>query len=102
TGTSKSAPASRVYQLPGGDDLFCGGRFRERHLAEESAEGTLARIERKELSPILLVFVPVMQGAGDPAIIQRWLEAASQETDSRLKAEYASLAKVLVDLTDWA
>jgi len=101
TGSSKSAPASRVYQLPG-DDLMCGGRFRERHLAEESVDATLTRIENKELSRVLLVFVPVMQGAGEDAIIQRWLDVASQEADSRLRAEYASLAKVLVDLKEWA
>ena len=33
-----SFSASRLYHLPGGDDLVCGGRFRERYLAEESAE----------------------------------------------------------------
>jgi hypothetical protein len=101
TGTRQSAPASRLYHLPGGDDLMCGGRFRERYLDEESADETLSRIENKELSRAILVFVPLMHGAGDPGIIRRWMGAAGQETDSRLKAEYASLALVLAHLKDW-
>ncbi|HYT93330.1 MAG TPA: hypothetical protein VEL76_31730 [Gemmataceae bacterium] len=102
TGSSKSAPASRVYQLPGDDDLLCGGRFRERHLAEESADATLTRIENKELSRVLLVFVPAMQGSGEDGIIKRWLSVASQEQDPHLRAEYAGLALVLAHLKDWA
>src|SRR5262245_13737313 len=101
TGTRQSVPASRLYHLPGPDGLVCGGHFRERYYAEESADQTLKRIESKELSRVLLVFVPLMQGGGEDGIINRWLGVAGQEQDSRLKAEYASLALVLAGLKDW-
>ncbi len=101
TGTSESVPASHLYHLPGGDYLLCGGHFRERYVAEESAEQTLTRIESKQVSRALLVFVPLMQGGGDPGIISRWLAEASRETDARLRSEYASLALVLAELKDW-
>jgi hypothetical protein len=101
TGTRQSAPASRLYRLPGPDGLVCGGQFRERYLAEESADQTLGLIEGKQLSRVLLVFVPLMQGGGEDGIITRWLGAAGQETDARLRAEYASLALVLANLKDW-
>jgi hypothetical protein len=101
TGTSQSAPASRLYHLPGGDGLVCGGRFRERHLAEESADQTLTRIEGGELSRVVLVFVPLMQGGGEDGIISRWLAEAGREPDPHLRAEYGSLALVLAHLKDW-
>ena len=101
TGTSESMPASHLYQLPGGDGLVCGARFRERYLAEESADQTLRRLESGELSRVVLVFVPLTQDGGEDAIIRRWLDVASQEADSRLRAEYASLALVMAEQKDW-
>jgi hypothetical protein len=100
TGTRQSAPASRLYRLPGPDGLVCGGQFRERYLAEESAEQALGLIEAKQMSRVLLVFVPLMQGGGEDGTITRWLGAAGQEEDARLRAEYASLALVMATLTD--
>ena len=51
---------------------------------------------------MVFVFIPLMQSAAEAGIIERWLAAAGQEPDAWRRAEYASLAKVLVDLRDWS
>jgi hypothetical protein len=101
TGTRQSVPASHLYHFPTEDGLLCGGIFRERYLAEESADGTLKRLEDGEVSPVLLVFVPAMQGAGEESIIQRWLAAIERVKPAWRQAEYVSLALVLAELKEW-
>jgi hypothetical protein len=99
TGTSQSALASRLYRFPT-DGLTWGGQVRERYLAEESADQTLARVESGELRPSILVLIPVMQGAGEPSIIRRWVVAAAKEPDAR-RADLAALALTLASLKEW-
>jgi hypothetical protein len=101
TGTIASAPASRQYHFPNPDALSWGGKVRERYLAEESAEQTLARVESGELRHCFLALIPLMQGGGETAIINRWLATASQEQDSRRRADLGALALTLVALKDW-
>ena len=101
TGTRQSAPASREYRFPNPDGLSWGGKVRERYLAEESADQTLARIESGELRCCILAFIPLMHGAGEAGIISRWLAAAGQEPDARRRADLGSLALTLAALKDW-
>jgi hypothetical protein len=99
TGTCQSAPASRLYRFPT-DALTWGGQVRERYLAEESADQTLMRVENGELRPCVLALIPVMHGAGEPGIMQRWVVAVAQEPDAR-RADLAALALTLASLKEW-
>ena len=101
TGTPQSAPASRLFRLPTPDGLFWGAKVRECYLADESADKTLARIESGELRRIILALIPPMQGAGEPAIISRWVAEARREPDARRRADLGSLALTLAALKDW-
>ena len=101
TGTPQSAPASREHRLPTPDGLFWGIKVRERYLADESADQTLARIESGELRRTILAFIPLMQGAGEADIISRWVAEANRETDARRRADLGSLALTLASLKDW-
>jgi hypothetical protein len=102
TGGTTSAPASRVYVLPTPDGLTTGMKMKERFLATESADATLGRIERGEVSRIILPLIPLMIGGGEAGIIQRWLAAASQEPNERRRGDLGLLALTLADLKDWA
>ena len=101
TGTPQSAPASRMFRLPTPDGLFWGAKVRECYLADESADQTLARIERDEWRRIILALIPLMQGAGEPGIITRWLAEGRLEPDARRRADLGSLALTLAALKDW-
>ena len=101
TGTPESAPASCAYRFPTPDGLFWGGKVRERYLAAETAEQTLSRIEKGELRRTILAFIPLMQGAGEPGIITRWVAEANRETDARRRADLGGLAMTLAALKDW-
>ena len=101
TGTPESAPASREYRFPTPDDLSWGGKVRERYLADESADGTLTRIERAELRRTILAFIPLMKGADEAGIMRRWVAEANQEPDVRRRADLGSLALTLATLKEW-
>jgi hypothetical protein len=100
TGTRQSAPASRLYRFPTADGLSWGGQVRERYLAEESADQTLARVENGELRPCILALIPVMHGAGELGIIHRWRAAATLEPDARRRTDLAALALTLASLKE--
>jgi hypothetical protein len=72
----------------------------ERNLASESADELLGAIERGERSRALLAWLPLMRGADDPGIIDRWKVAAEAEPDDRRRAELGSLAKVFSQVAD--
>ncbi len=71
----------------------------ELNLSELKAEVILEAIARGEVPRIVLCWIPLMKNGGDPAIIQRWLEIASAETDPRARADYA-LARVFAEAVD--
>ena len=69
-------------------------------LAKESAPGTLAAIESGRLEPGILVWIPLMAGAGDPGLVERWKRAAeSKEADEKRRAVYRDMALVFAELT---
>ncbi len=100
TGTKQSLPASRLFAFPT-DGLLWGIQVRERYLAEESADTTLQGIEEDRIDSCILPLISLMQGAGDSAIILRWI-AAAERADADQRAEIGFLTRVLVELTDWA
>lgn len=78
-----------------------GIKVRERYLAEESASTTLQEIEEGRIDSCILPLISLMQGAGDSAIISRWI-AAAERADAAQRAEIGFLTRVLVELTNWA
>jgi predicted transposase YdaD len=69
----------------------------ERNMAAENAAATLAGITEGRIAACLLPWIPLMQGGGETAIIERWKELASAEPDSRRRAEYGALALVFAE-----
>ncbi len=101
TGTRTSLPASWEFTLPGPDGTACILRVRERYLAEESAGEALERVARKEVGRCVLPLIVLMQGGGEPGIIQRWLELAGEVRDPKWRAQLGSLALVMAELKEW-
>ena len=100
TGTKQSLPASRLFTFPT-DGLLWGIKVLERYLAEEFAHMTVQGIEEGRIDSCILPLIALMQGAGDPAIISRWI-AAAETADAAQRAEIGFLTRVLVELTHWA
>jgi hypothetical protein len=74
-------------------------RIRQKTLSEEDAAETLTRIAAREHSRCLLPWVPLMQGGGEPAIIQRWKQLAEAEPNATRRADFGGLALVFAELT---
>jgi hypothetical protein len=69
----------------------------ERDLCDEDAAGVLEAIAESRASRCLFPWIPLMRGGEEAAIIQRWIEWASQEPDSRLRGDYGGLALVFAE-----
>ncbi|HEY7426781.1 MAG TPA: hypothetical protein VH682_21270 [Gemmataceae bacterium] len=69
----------------------------ERNLCDEDAAALLDAIAAGQASRCLLPWIPLMQGGEEASIIQRWIELASQETDSRRRGDYGGLALVFAE-----
>ena len=68
--------------------------IRERNLEGESATELLSRIESGEYGRCLLPWVPLMAGADDPDLVDRWKRLAETEVDSRRRAEYGGISRL--------
>ncbi len=64
----------------------------ERNLETESADELLAGIEAGRVSRCLLPWVPLMAGADNPALVDRWKVLAEAEPASQRKAEFGGIA----------
>ena len=69
----------------------------ERNLASESADELLGAIERGEHSRALLPWIPLMTGADEAGMIERWKRAGEAEPDDRQRSSLAGLAKVFAE-----
>jgi hypothetical protein len=72
----------------------------ERNMTREYADNLLNGIEAGTSSRCLLPWLPLMTGGDNPVIIERWKKIAEAEPDFRVKATYASLARVFADAAD--
>lgn len=68
----------------------------ERNLCDKDATALLDAIAGGA-SRCLLPWIPLMHGGDETGIIQRWIELASQETDSRRRGDYGGLALVFAE-----
>ncbi len=69
----------------------------ERNLCDEDAAGLLDAIADGRTSNCMLPWIPLMHGGDEAGIIQRWIELASQEADSRRRGDYGGLALVFAE-----
>ena len=73
----------------------------ERNMGGESADEFLTEIEGARRSRGLLPWIPLMTGADEPGIIERWKLAANADPSYRRRAEYGGLAKTFAGAMDW-
>ncbi len=71
--------------------------LREWGMQSESATDTLGGIETGAVSPTLLPWIPLMTGADEAGIVERWKRLAGAVPDSRLRSDYAALARIFAD-----
>lgn len=69
----------------------------EHNLASESADDLLGAIERGERPRTLLPWIPLMTGADDVGMIERWKRAAEAEPDIWRRGNYGGLAEVFAE-----
>jgi hypothetical protein len=69
----------------------------ERNLEAESADELLKGIESGRWSRCLLPWVPLMAGAGEPGLADRWKSIATGEPDSRRRAEFGGIALLFAE-----
>jgi hypothetical protein len=69
----------------------------ERDLAAYAAAEVLDGIAAGRVARSVLVWIPLMTGGGEVAIIARWLELAGAEPDGRRRSEYGGLALVFAE-----
>ena len=67
------------------------------NLCDEQAQTVLDGVAAGSITPVVLAFIPLMQGGSDPGIIQRWIIQASAEPDSRRRGDYGGLALVFAE-----
>jgi len=69
----------------------------EVNLQNESAERTLRSIARGRTDRCILVWIPLMHGAEDPAVIKEWRRLAEKETDPKRRSDYGAFTLVLAE-----
>ncbi len=96
--TGQQRPGSLELVIPG---TTAGTRVEPVviNLRNEDASATLADIVVGKVGLCLLPWVPMMAGAGDPALIERWKETAAQEPDAHKRVAYRDLALVFAELS---
>ena len=80
-----------------GPDMVVELRAVERNLEGESADELLDGVESGRWSRHLLPWVPLMAGADNPDVIERWKRLAETEPDSRRRANLSVLAGIFAD-----
>jgi hypothetical protein len=87
-------------------DTTLPGGFGTRHaplvwnLEEDSASEALDALAAGQTTWGILFWIALMQGGGDPAIIERWKEMAAALPEARTRADLAEVALVFAALAD--
>ncbi|MBY0228728.1 MAG: hypothetical protein K2W96_05555 [Gemmataceae bacterium] len=69
-------------------------------VAAQDALKTLKRIEAGKLGLTILPFCALMEGAGEPGFIRRWMKAVEREPDEPRRLNYRDWALILADLPE--
>lgn len=72
-------------------------RVMERNAGRESAARTLAAVAAQTTGKMVLPLIPLMQGGGEPGIIEEWVSLASAEPDPRRFSILGALARVFAN-----
>jgi hypothetical protein len=64
----------------------------ERNLESESADELLAGIESGRWARCMLPWVPLMAGADNPTLVDRWKKLAEAEPNTQRRAEFGGIA----------
>jgi hypothetical protein len=99
TGTGPGRDLDMV--LPGPAKWGTWSRVGGADLVTVDAAATLARIAADEVTAALLPWLPLMRGAGEPAVIAEWVRLAQTAPNSRRRQEYGTLAGFFADLVPW-
>jgi hypothetical protein len=84
--------------VPGAQGIGSTVEVRIIAMAEKSAQETLAAVRAGTTAHCILPWVPLMQGADNPAIIEEWRALLASVLDARLRADYVVLATVFSEL----
>jgi hypothetical protein len=96
--TGPVQPDTVDMRLPGMEQYGLSLRVVLRTLREEDAGSALAAIAAGRLDRCVLPWIPLMQGAGDPAIMEQWKQVAMTEPDTYLRGQYGGLALFFAEL----
>jgi hypothetical protein len=88
--------------LPGLESPALHFQVAARTLREEDAASTLDAIATGETARCLLGLVSLMRGGGEPGIIERWQQLASEEPDHEHRTAYALTVTIFAELTGCA
>src|SRR5439155_11258269 len=70
---------------------------REIDLCDRQAQAVLDGIAAGTVPRVVLPLIPLMQGGGDPGIIQLWLVQGMLETDNQQRGDYGGLLLVFAE-----
>jgi hypothetical protein len=84
--------------LPGPAKWGTWSRVGGADLVSVDAAAALARIAAREVTAALLPWLPLMQGAGEPAVIAEWVRLAQAESNPRRRQDYGRLARFFAEL----
>jgi hypothetical protein len=90
--------ASRDLQLPQNTGIRTCLQLAERNLVQEDAAATLAEMAAGRVTRCLLPWIPLMNGGGEPGIIDEWVRQAQAEPDAARRGDYGGLALVFAEL----
>ena len=88
--------------VPEWDDAGHWLKVSQATLSTEDAGPTLARIAAGELELWVLVWLPMLRGATEPANMAEWLRLAALEPDRRNRSDFGALALVFAELAGTA
>ena len=96
--TGPPQPDAIDMRLPGTAGGMVGIKIIRRTMRDESAAATLDGIEAGTIGKCLLSWIPLMSGADDSGIIDRWVRMAEAEPDTLRKAQWGALALTFAEL----
>jgi hypothetical protein len=100
--TGAEQPNQLDMIVPEWDDASHRLKVSQGTLGTEDAGQSLARIAAGELDTWVLVWLPLLRGAAEPANIAEWQRLAAREPDSRNRSDLGALALVFAELADTA
>jgi len=87
-----------VVAPPDTGNLALRGRFKVLTLSTRSAANLLRQVRSRAISPVVLVWAPLMAGADTADFVRRWLQTVEQLAGQSIQGNLVALAKILSEL----